>query len=66
MLVGSEIDADRTEKMKLAFHLCMLHKWGSTDMATVVHDCGYWHAVGLDMGVLRLRILAGRRVGGWA
>ena len=52
MFVGSEIDLDRTEKMKLAFYLCMLDKWGSTDMATGVHDCGYWHAVGPDMGVL--------------
>ena len=57
MLVGSEIDADRTEKMKLAFHLCMLHKWGSTDMATGV--CGYGHAMSTDMGVLRLQIWVG-------
>ena len=63
--LGSEIDADRTEKRKLAFYLCMLHKCGSTDMATVVHDCGYLHAVGPDMGVLQLWILAGRRAGGW-
>ena len=51
MLVGSEIDVDRTEKRKLAFHLCMLDKWGSTDMTTGVHDCGYWHAMGTGMGI---------------
>ena len=53
------MDVDRTEKRKLAFHMCMLLKWGSTDMATGV-------CYGPDMGILQLRILAGRRVGGWA
>ena len=53
---------DCTEKMKLAFCLCMLHKWGSTDMATGVRDCGYGHAVGMDMGVLQYGWVGGRRM----
>ena len=56
--VGSEIDADCTEKRQLYFNGVLQDKWGSAETATDVRDCGYGRTMGTGTGVVRVQIQA--------
>ena len=56
--VGSEIDADCTEKRQLYFNGVLQDKWGSAETATDVRNCGYGRTMGTGTDVLRVRIQA--------